>query len=208
MDPKRRIIEDAAVAIEGSKIIDTGKTEELVKKHDADLVIDATKKAILPGLMDGHGHAGHSLLRTLGMHNDTWYKACNDIYATGSTKEFWEAESALLYLERLKFGTTCGISFLGGGDSIMRVDDPKYAKVHCDAAERIGIRTFVAVGPRRPPFPSLYADWSGDMRSDYMVDFEGQVSVCEKIIEENHNRASGRIKIAMMQTPTHRTIIP
>ena len=33
MDPNRRIIEDAAVAIEGDKILDTGKTEELVKKH-------------------------------------------------------------------------------------------------------------------------------------------------------------------------------
>jgi len=208
MDPQRRIIEDAAVAIEGTKIIDTGRTEKLVDKHDADVVIDATKKAILPGLMDGHGHAGHSLLRSLGMHNETWYKACKDMYATGSTTEFWEAESALLNLERLKFGTTCGISFFGGGDSIMRVDDPKYAKAHCDAAERVGIRTFVAVGPRRPPFPSLYADWSGDLRRDYMVDFDRQVSVCEKIIEENHNRASGRIKIAMMHPTPHPEVKP
>lgn len=208
MDPQRRIIEDAAVAIKGTKIIDTGRKEELVKKHDADIVIDATKKAILPGLMDGHGHAGHSLLRSLGMHNETWYKACKDMYATGSTTEFWEAESALLNLERLKFGTTCGISFFGGGDSIMRVDDPKYAKAHCDAAERVGVRTFVAVGPRRPPFPSLYADWSGDLRRDYMVDFDEQVSVCEKIIEENHNRASGRIKIAMMHPTPHPEVKP
>ncbi|MCW4013960.1 MAG: amidohydrolase family protein, partial [Candidatus Bathyarchaeota archaeon] len=208
MDPQRRIIEDAAVAIEGDKIIDTGKTEELYKKHDVDIVIDASKKVILPGLMDGHGHAGHSLLRTLGMHNDTWYKACEDLYATGSTTEFWEAESALLNLERLKFGTTCGISFLGGGDSIMRVDDPKYAKAHCDAAERVGIRTFVAVGPRRTPYPSLYAEWRGDVRRDYMVDFEEQVSVCEKIIEKNHNRASGRVKIAVMHPTPHPEVEP
>ena len=208
MDAQRRVIENAAVAIEGNKIIDTGKTEELVKKHNADIVIDATKKVILPGLMDGHGHAGHSLLRSLGMHNDKWYKACENIYATGSTTKFWEAESALLNLERLKFGTTCGISFLGGGDSIMRVDDPKYAKAHCDAAERVGIRTFVAVGPRRPPFPSLYADWSNDRRLDYLVDFKDQVSVCEKIIEENHNRASGRVKIAIMHPTPHPEVKP
>jgi 5-methylthioadenosine/S-adenosylhomocysteine deaminase len=208
MDPNHSIIEDAAVAIQGDKILDTGKTEELVKRHDADIVIDATKKAILPGLMDGHGHAGHSLLRTLGMHNETWYKACENIYAQGSTTEYWEAESALLNLERLKFGTTCGISFLGGGDSIMRVDDPKYAKAHCDAAERIGIRTFVAVGPRRPPYPSPYTEWTGNQRRDYLVDHDEQVAVCEKIINENHKRAQGRVKIAIMHPTPHPEVSP
>ncbi len=73
--------------------------------------------AVVPGLMDGHAHAGHSLLRTLGMHNETWYRACNDIYAQDSTEEYEEANVALLNLERLKFGTTCGISFFGSGDS-------------------------------------------------------------------------------------------
>ena len=208
MDPVRRIIEGGAVAIEGDKIVETGKTEELVKKHQSDIVIDATRMVIMPGLMDGHAHAGHSLLRTLGMHNDTWYKACEDIYATGSTTEYWEADSALLNLERLKFGTTCGISFLGGGDSIMRIDDPKYARVHCDAAEKIGIRTFMAVGPRRPPYPSRYSDWSGEARRDLMVDYEEQIAVTEKIIEENHNRASGRVKVAVMHPTPHPEVKP
>ncbi|MFH1179974.1 MAG: amidohydrolase family protein, partial [Candidatus Bathyarchaeota archaeon] len=208
MDPPRRIIEDGAVAIEGNKIIETGKTEELVKKHQSDTVIDATRMVIMPGLMDGHAHAGHSLLRTLGMHNDTWYKACEDIYATGSTTEYWEADAALLNLERLKFGTTCGISFLGGGDSIMRVDDPKYARAHCDAAEKIGVRTFMAVGPRRLPYPSLYSDWSGESRRDLMVDYEEQIAVTEKIIEENHNRASGRVKVAVMHPTPHPEVKP
>jgi cytosine/adenosine deaminase-related metal-dependent hydrolase len=158
---------------------------------------------VLPGLIDGHAHAGHSLLRTLGMHNDTWYKACEEIYATGSTQEYWEVDSALLNLERLKFGTTCGVSFLGGGDSIMRVDHTKYAKSHCDAAEKIGVRTFVAVGPRRPPYPSLYSEWSGESRRDYMVEYEDQIEVTEKIIKENHERASGRVKVAVMFPTPH-----
>ncbi len=203
MDPQRRIIEDGAVAIEGEKVLDTGESSELEKSYDYDIVIDATKKAIIPGLMDGHGHAGHSLLRTLGMHNNTWYKACEKLYAEGSTAEFWEAEAALLYLERLKFGTTCGISFLGGGDSIMRVDDPKYARKHCDAAQETGIRTFVAVGPRRPPYPSKYCDWTGEARRDLMVGFDEQLDVCEKIIQENHDRGDDRIQVALMHPVPH-----
>ena len=203
MDPKRQVIEDGAVIIEGDRILDVGRTDDIVKKYEHDIVIDATKMAILPGLMDGHAHAGHSLLRTLGMHNDTWYKACEEIYSIGSTKEYWEADAALLYLERLKFGTTCGISFLGGGDSIMRVDDSKYAKAHCDSVEKIGVRAFMAVGPRRPPYPSLYSEWSDDVRRDFMVGYEEQIAVCEQIIEENHDRANGRVKVALMHPVPH-----
>jgi cytosine/adenosine deaminase-related metal-dependent hydrolase len=208
MDSQRSIIENGSLAIEGDKILDIGSTDQLVNKYDYDRVIDASKMAVLPGIMDGHAHAGHSLLRTLGIHNNTWYKACEEIYATGSTIDFWEADSALLNIERLKFGTTCGISFLGGGDSIMRVDDPKYARVHCDAVEKIGIRTFVAVGPRRPPYPSLYSDWCGETRRDHLVEYEEQIAVSEKIIGENHERASGKVRVAVMYPTPHPEVKP
>jgi cytosine/adenosine deaminase-related metal-dependent hydrolase len=203
MDPNRRVIEDGAIFVENSRIIDIGKTSEITKKYSYDIEIDATKMVVMPGLMDGHAHAGHSLLRTLGMHNKTWYNACEEIYARGSPKEYWEADSALLNLERLKFGTTCGISFLGGGDSIMRVDHPKYAKSHCDAAEKIGIRTFVAVGPRRPPYPSLFSDWSGESRRDFMIEYEDQIATTEKIIQENHQRGNGKVMVAVMFPTPH-----
>lgn len=203
VDPDRRVIMDGAVAIENDMIIEVGETSDLVTSYRADIVIDASKMVVMPGLMDGHAHAGHSLLRTLGMHNETWYRACNDIYAQGSTEEYWAADSALLNLERLKFGTTCGISFFGGGDSIMRVDDPKYAAKHCDMAEKVGVRTFLAVGLRRGPYPSPYSEWVGDKRRDYTVTVEEQINVTEKIIHENHDRGNGKVKIAVMFPTPH-----
>ena len=203
VDKDRRVLMDGAVAIENDRIVDVGETSEVVKANDADTVIDAHKMAVLPGLFDGHAHAGHSILRTLGMHNETWYKACNDIYAEGSTEEFWAADAALLNLERLKFGTTCGVTFFGGGDSIMRVDYPKYATRHCDWAEKVGVRTFLAVGPRRPPYPNLFAEWNGDKKRVYLVPVEKQIQVCEEIVNENHGRANGKINIAMMFPTPH-----
>ncbi|MFH2111400.1 MAG: amidohydrolase family protein [Candidatus Bathyarchaeota archaeon] len=203
MDPIRRVIMDGAVAVEKDHIIDVGPSPELEKSHSADLEIDARGMVALPGLMDGHAHAGHSLLRSLGMHNDTWYKACEVIYAEASTEEFWEVDALLTYLEHLRFGTTCGVTFFGGGDSVMRVDDPVYARRHCEAAEKVGVRTFLAVGPRRPPFPSKYARWSEGTRRDRMASFEEQVDTCEKIIEQNHGTAQGRVKIAMMLPTPH-----
>ena len=186
VDKDRRVLMDGAVAVEKDRILDVGETEKIVKAYDADIIIDASKMAVLPGLFDGHAHAGHSLLRTLGMHNETWYKACNDIYAEGSTEEYWAADAALLNLERLKFGTTSGITFFGGGDSIMRVDDPKYAAKHCDEAEKIGVRTFLAVGPRRPPYPNKFAELYGEEKREYTVSVEKQLEVCEEIIHKNH----------------------
>ena len=203
VDKDRRVLMDGAVAVEKDRIVGVGETSEIVKTFDADLVIDAQKMAVLPGLFDGHAHAGHSLLRSLGMHNETWYKACNDIYAEGSTEGFWAADSALLNLERLKFGTTCGVTFFGGGDSIMRVDDPKYAERHCDWAEKVGVRSFLAVGPRRPPYPNLFAEWRGAKKQDYNVIVEKQITVCEEIVKANHGRANGKVSIAMMFPTPH-----
>ena len=76
VDKDRRVLMDGAVVVENDRIIDVGESNEISKSYDADIIINASKMAVLPGLFDGHAHAGHSLLRTLGMHNETWYKAC------------------------------------------------------------------------------------------------------------------------------------
>ncbi len=51
MDPKRKIIEDGALAIEGDKIIEVGKSSELESSHSYDRIIDAIRKVVMPGLM-------------------------------------------------------------------------------------------------------------------------------------------------------------
>ncbi len=206
MNSRREVIENGAVAIEKNHILDVGDSARLLDAYDANIIIDAKKKIILPGLMDGHAHAGHSLLRGLGMHNDVWYKACEVFYSQASNEDFWYADGLLLNLERLKFGTTTGMTFMGGGDSVMRVDDPVYTLLHCKAAEEIGVREYVAVGPRRPPYPSLYSNWSGDARRDHMISFEEQITTCNKIVSE---RKQGEIvKVSLMFPTSHPEIKP
>ena len=85
MDPKRRVLEDGAIAVEKGHILDVGPSREMVAKYSADRVIDASRMIAMPGLFDGHSHAGHGLLKSLGMHNELWYKACEDVYSRGST---------------------------------------------------------------------------------------------------------------------------
>ena len=62
MDPDRRILEDGAIAVEGTRIAAVGSSEEILGKYsDAKKVINCEKKLILPGFIDVHSHAGHCL---------------------------------------------------------------------------------------------------------------------------------------------------
>ena len=66
IDPERRIVEDGAVAIEGGRIVEVGQAEDLGQRYQARETIDCRGKAVLPGLIDAHGHGGHSLIKTIG----------------------------------------------------------------------------------------------------------------------------------------------
>src|SRR4030065_2910235 len=57
-------IEDGAVAIEGQRIAAVGKTDDLDRIYiNADTVIDAKMKAVLPGFVDAHIHTGSAIIR-------------------------------------------------------------------------------------------------------------------------------------------------
>lgn len=211
MDPQRRVIENGAVAINGEYIVAVGTTEELQKKYQAKQTIDAFRQAVLPGLIDAHAHAGHAILRTIaGADTSAWGQAAETIYTTASDEEFWEVESHLASLERLKAGVTTGVSLLGGGDTIMRVNDPVYARRHCDAVVRTGTRSFVAVGPSLPPAPRPYTSYTKDGSVTKNIDFDTMYKVCESIIDECHGDANGRIQIALtlpVYCPDHMPVL-
>ena len=198
VDGERRVIEDGAVAVLADRIVAVGTTADLQAKYKARQVINAHRKAVLPGLIDCHAHAGHGLLKPMGGGDAAaWMNACATIYTVGSDEEFWYAEAKLAALERLKCGTTTGVCLFGGGDSIMRVDDPKYAARHCDAISETGTRSFLAVGPSRPPAPRVYAEWKGNQRTDRAISFEQMYETCEEIIRSQHGGADGRVNICV-----------
>ncbi len=205
MDPARRVIEDGAVAIAGDRIVAVGPRAEVEAAHPrAATVIEAKGRAILPGLIDGHAHAGHGLVKTMGGgDSEAWSEACRIIYTTASPPSFWRAEARLAALERLRGGVTTGVSLLGGGDSIMRVDDPAHGEAHAAGVGEVGIRAIIAVGPTRPPHPRLYATWDGAKRIDHHVSFERQAEVVGTLIERLHGAQGGRLAIATLM-PVYR----
>ena len=75
MDKERRVVEDGAIAILGDRIVAVGKTSDIQSAYQAVTVINAHDKAVLPGLIDSHGHAGHGLVKTMGIdHPGSWKK--------------------------------------------------------------------------------------------------------------------------------------
>ncbi|MCZ6891924.1 MAG: amidohydrolase family protein [Chloroflexi bacterium] len=202
MDPQRSVIPDGAVAIENDRIVAVGTRTQVEADHTADQVIDAHRKVIMPGFIDAHGHAGHALVKTLG-HGpaNMWGETADYIYAQGTDEEFWYAEALLAALERLKFGTTCGLSNLGGGTMVMRADDPVYGDRHCQAIQEVGIREFMAVGPSNPPYPRKYARWDGDKRTDSMIGVEKNMETTETLIQRWDKQGDGRIHVSVM-SPT------
>jgi cytosine/adenosine deaminase-related metal-dependent hydrolase len=198
MDPHRRVIDHGAVAITDGRIAEVGHSDELAARHQAARVIDGHDMVAMPGLIDCHGHAGHGLIKTMGSSTgNAWTEACETVYTVASSVDYWRAEARLAALERLKCGVTCGVSLLGGGNDIMRTDEPAYGEAHCKAVAEVGIRSFLAVGPCRPPFPRTFARWEGDRAVSLSITQADQLASCEALIKNCHGLADGKISIAL-----------
>lgn len=197
MDAGRRVHAPGAVAVAAGRIADVGpEAEVLARMADrctpATRRIDAGGSVVMPGLVDAHAHAGHSLTKTLGYGSTAaWEKVVIGLYAHGSSPDFWEADARLAALERLKGGVTCGLSILGG--YIIRTDDPEYAARHCTAYAQTGLRGILAVGPCAPPFPRRFTDWRGDQPVTRDIDFDTQLATCRTVVEAWDGAADGRI---------------
>lgn len=204
MDPARRIVEDGVVVTDGDRIVAVGARSEVPRSNGSETLIDAGRMAVLPGLIDCHAHAGHGLVKSMGADDgDAWYRACEAFYTRASSEEFWAAEASLAALERLTFGVTCGVSLFGGGDSILRSDDPVFAARHCQAVGEVGIRSVLAVGPCRPPFPRRFLRWQGRESRSVDVSFDDQIQTCDEVITQWHGASNGRIRICIV-SPTLR----
>ncbi|WP_395173004.1 amidohydrolase family protein [Roseibium alexandrii] len=196
VDPERRIIDNGAIAIEDGKILKVGTHDEVTAEHDAPRRIDATGKVIIPGLIDVHAHAGHALIKTMSMHDgNAWEALCGEVYTTGSTPDYWNTEARLAALERIRFGVTCGVSLLGGGDTIMRTDTPEYGDAHMEGVRALGGRTVMAVGPTRAPHPLVYSDGGKDPRP---VDFDTQLGTSLDLLSRWHGADNGRLNVALL----------
>lgn len=143
VDREHHIYRDGYVAIEGDRISAVGDMTEFEEMPMAKRVIDARGNAVLPGLVDGHGHGGHCLIKTLGEHRNDWEPMAEEIYFCCTDEDFWYAEGALAAAERVKFGITTAVSMIGSTPQ-MDILDPLEANL--EASAKVGIRQLSGIG--------------------------------------------------------------
>jgi cytosine/adenosine deaminase-related metal-dependent hydrolase len=195
MDGANRVIDEGAVAVAGDRIVAVGPGADLKARFPAPgKTIDARRHAVLPGLIDTHGHAGHTLARTIGSHTRPygWRAMIDHLYFRSTTESFWYADGLLSALERLKFGTTTGIAMLG---SAPRTDRPEFARAFARGYGEVGNRVIVGVGPARPPWPRTFSYWNGTVKTDRKVSYEEAIATTEELIAADNHSWGGRVNM-------------
>jgi cytosine/adenosine deaminase-related metal-dependent hydrolase len=167
IDPKRRIIKDGAVLIEGQKITRVGKSDELAKEK-ADLVIDAKNMIVMPGMIDTHVHLAQALIR--GCADDV------------SLVDWLKAE--LCMAEMIRTGTTsfveCMIHTRYGFDGIAQ------------AVEKVGMRGALS---KIIMDSTGYADSPDIMYPGMVEDKDACLSETAQMYSKWHGKADGRLQV-------------
>jgi cytosine/adenosine deaminase-related metal-dependent hydrolase len=193
MCPERLVLDRGSVGIRGDRIVQV--VPDAAVLEPARETIDATGYIVLPGLVDTHGHAGHSLTRGLGegLAEDGWSSIVETIYFHASDLWFWEAESRLAALERLRFGVTTSVSMTG---SSPRIDDPRHALAASTGYQELGLRHIVAAGPPGGrTWPQLYTQrHQGHDAVEVAIDLDSALGVTEELIQAFRALANDRIQ--------------
>jgi len=124
MDGARRILDDGAIAVRGDAIVAVGPRAEVEGKYRAARRINATGRIILPGFINGHGHAPMTLMR--GIADDLTLQEWLEKYifpaeARNVTRDYVEWGTRLALSEMLRSGTTTYADMYYFEDDIARV---------------------------------------------------------------------------------------
>ena len=193
MNQEREIFIEGAVAIDHGRILDVGDSEELSRKYTAKETIDCTDQVIMPGLIDAHGHAGHSLLKMIALEDAShWMDVVTSTYNHFVTDAFWYHDGRLAALTKLKAGITTGVSVMG---SMPRADDPVFSLNHAKGYAETGVRDIVCVGPCNPPWPHEFSRWESGGRRKVSVPYETALETTEAVIMELNHANCDRTRV-------------
>ena len=111
VDPARRIVRDAAIAVMNGKIVDIGKTDDIAKAYSAARKVDGRHTVATPGLIDCHLHASFQLSRGLADEANAQSFLFDRMYPYEAALDGDDVRVAatLAGAELLKHGVTCFI---------------------------------------------------------------------------------------------------
>ncbi len=128
-------VEHAAIAVTGERIVAVGPRAEVTAAFAPDTLVDLGRHAVIPGLVNAHGHAAMSLLR--GTAEDLplqqWL-----------TEVIWPLEARLLSPEFVRTGTELAMAEMLSRGITTFADMYYYPEEAARCASRAGMRIEVA----------------------------------------------------------------
>ncbi|WP_394619683.1 amidohydrolase family protein [Lentzea sp. JNUCC 0626] len=177
MDGRRRILLDAAVAIDGERIVEVGAREDVLARYRPEVLVDEPGSLLTPGLVDAHHHPASGFLvgggfldelppgqglRTMVPHEKLL------------TPHQARVSSLATFAEMIRHGTT---TFVDAGS-------PQVAEVAA-AAEEIGIRGVVV--PHTGDLPGMLGR-EPEPAQDVLAR-------ADEVYDRFHGAAGGRIEV-------------
>jgi 5-methylthioadenosine/S-adenosylhomocysteine deaminase len=111
MDPARRVIRDAAIAVDGGKVVAVGKSADITERYDAKSSVDGRATVVTPGFIDCHLHSSFQLSRGLADEANAQSFLFDRMYPYEAALEGDDVRvsAALAATELLRHGVTCFI---------------------------------------------------------------------------------------------------
>jgi 5-methylthioadenosine/S-adenosylhomocysteine deaminase len=111
VDLKRRIIRDAAIAVNGGKIIAVGKSQQIAADYSAKTTVDGRHAVVTPGFVDCHLHSSFQLSRGLADEANAQSFLFDRMYPYEAALEGEDVRvsATLAAAELLRHGVTCFI---------------------------------------------------------------------------------------------------
>lgn len=179
VDPSRRIIRDAAVAIVGGKFAAIGKTADIGAAWQADDVLDASGAVGTPGFIDNHLHSSFQMSRGLADEANAQSFLFDHMYPYegAMTREDVYVSASFAALEMLRHGVTC---FVDPGNY--------HPEASVEAVAATGMRTVIA----RSSF-DLTKSVMGLLPEAMIESTEKCLESSAEMLEKFHNTHDGRV---------------
>ncbi len=190
-DRDDRVIRDAALLIDGTKIVDIGTTVEVRHRlagREPHRVVDGSMRGVTPGFIDTHVHLSESLSRAVFpdvLATRAWvFHWAKPFYAQVNDED--ERVSVLIgTAEMLRSGTTCFLDMGAQND----------AGLTARAVEQIGIRGIVArhAADVRPAIAPV--GWSDEMMEHHFFpNHRVALETLEASVRQWNGYAEGRVR--------------
>ncbi len=144
MDAQGSVFDPGAVAVRGGQIAAVGPAEELAGCYPQAEVVDCRGMAVIPGLINGHGHAPMSLLR--GLRDDQQL----DVWLFGY---ILPVETRFVDETFVHWGTLLSCAEMVRGGITTFVDMYYYEDAVAAAADQVGMRAVCGQTIMRLPTP-------------------------------------------------------